>query len=378
MLEQVHSLFASVECGRKADVSGMSWTRPEQVFRPHQPEPVTKATPKLSAVLKEYLKAQRQEGVGEKTIGDKQSIVELLIRIVGDLPIHRYQRQQAQQFKETALKLPPRANRKRTVPLEKLITDAESTISITTFNNYIKYLTALFTYAVQEEYCEKNPFEGMRIKQRVKASAGRSRFTEDDLKVLFSTDVYARRDDDKPYKYWLPLLGLYTGARMNELCQLYADDIVNINGIDCIHIREGRADQRLKTPTSERVIPIHSKLKEAGFMEYVEQRRALGQDAMLFDLIRHARHGYAATSSKWFARFRDRLGFKGGEEKKDFHSFRHTIADHLKQLGVAESLVGGLLGHTTGGVMFGRYGKDFKPEILVTVVERVRFKVAEE
>lgn len=99
----------------------------------------------------------------------------------------------------------------------------------------------------------------------------------------------------------------------------------------------------------------------------------LGKDAMLFDLVCHKRHGYAATPSKWFARFRDKLGFKGGEEKKDFHSFRHTVADHLKQLGVSESLVGGLLGHTTGGVTFGRYGKDFKPEVLVPVVESVFF-----
>ncbi|NVK44168.1 MAG: hypothetical protein HWE39_23240 [Oceanospirillaceae bacterium] len=69
----------------------------------------------------------------------------------------------------------------------------------------------------------------MKVKQRVKASEGRSRFTEEDLKRLFATEVYARRDDDKPYQYWLPLLGLYTGAGMNELCQLYVDDVVRVN-----------------------------------------------------------------------------------------------------------------------------------------------------
>ncbi|RMM12795.1 hypothetical protein [Pseudomonas syringae] len=29
----------------------------------------------------------------------------------------------------------------------------------------------------------------------------------------------------RPHFYWLPLLGLYTGGRINELCQLYIDDI---------------------------------------------------------------------------------------------------------------------------------------------------------
>ncbi|UTW13375.1 site-specific integrase [Marinobacterium rhizophilum] len=380
LLEQMQAVFSSVEQGRKADLSTVSWKRPERdsVPRIATPLPVLeapeKACPKLSVVLEQYLKAQRREGVGEKTLGDKKSIVELLIRIVGDLPMHRYQRQQAQQFKETALQLPPRVNQKGKVSLEQLIAEAETTISTTTFNNYVKYLTAFFGYAVQEEYCEKNPFDGMKVKQRVKASEGRSRFTEDDLKRLFAADVYARRDGDKPYQYWLPLLGLYTGARMNELCQLYLDDVVTINGIDCIHFREGRDDQKLKTPTSERVVPIHSRLKEAGFLQYVEQRRELGEDVMLFDLVRHKRHGYAATPSKWFARYRDKLGFKGGKEKKDFHSFRHTVADHLKQQGVAESLVGGLLGHQTGGITFSRYGKDFTPEVLVPVVGRIEIR----
>lgn len=76
-----------------------------------------------------------------------------------------------------------------------------------------------------------------------------------------------------------------------------------------------------------------------------------------------------SAPSKWFARYRASLGFKRGGERKDFHSFRHTVADHLKQQGVSESLVGGLLGHTTGGITFSRYGKDWKPETMVEVVE---------
>ncbi len=377
ILEQAQSLFTQAEAGQSVDLSALSWKRPERPIEKQQqsakvePTAPEKTSPKLSVVLQQYLKAQRLEGVGEKTLGDKRSVMELLMRIVGDLPIHRYQRQQAQKFKEIALQLPPRANQKGKVSIEKLIAEATTTISLTTFNNYVKYLTAFFAYAVQEEYCQKNPFDGLKVKQRVKASEGRSRFTEDDLKHLFASEVYAQRDGDKPYQYWLPLLGLYTGARMNELCQLYVDDVVNINGIDCIHFREGRGDQKLKTPASERVVPIHSKLKETGFLEYVRQRQELGEDAMLFDLVRHKRHGYAATPSKWFARYRDKLGFKGGEEKKDFHSFRHTVADHLKQLGVAESLIGGVLGHQTGGITFSRYGKDFKPEVLLPIVEKI-------
>lgn len=63
------------------------------------------------------------------------------------------------------------------------------------------------------------------------------------------------------------------------------------------------------------------------------------------------------------------------EGKKDFHSFRHTVADHLKQKGVSEALVGGILGHQTGGITFGRYGKDYRPEVLAPVVELLTLNV---
>ena len=59
--------------------------------------------------------------------------------------------------------------------------------------------------------------------------------------------------------------------------------------------------------------------------------------------------------------------------RRDFHSFRHTVADHLKQLGVAESVIGGILGHQTGGITFSRYGKDYMPETLASAVEMLEF-----
>ena len=388
LLAQVQGVFTEAFQGKRPslDKFGIDGERPKQgvswaewvkrslsgVGEAQDVPPVAEFGSKLSQVMAEYAQRQRLEGISEKTISDKESVVDLLIRICGDLPIKSFARTDAQSFRETALKLPPRMNQLPNQSLKKVIAEAKSTISITTFNNYVKNLITVFMYAMQEGYCEANPFDGLRIKQRVKASEQRSRFTEEDLKKLFDSKVYTRKDCAKPYQYWLPLLGLYTGARLNELCQLYLDDIVTINGIECIHIQASRPDQKLKNPTSERLIPVHSKLKELGFLGCEKQGKALGQD-MLFDLVRHKRHGYVATPSKWFARYRGKLGFKNGNEKKDFHSFRHTVADSLKQQGVSEALVSGLLGHKTGGITFRRYGKCFKPSVLVDTVERLTF-----
>lgn len=332
------------------------------------------ASPCFSRVVEECLGQQEQEGVSTKTIDDKRSVAALLVRIIGDMPIDLITRQDARRFREVALKLPPRLNQ---LPdgqsLEEIIKTATSTISFTTFNNYVKNLTTFFSYAIREGYCERNPFDGLRVKQWGKVSEERSVFTEEDLRRLFSKEVYAPVSTKKPNQYWLPLLGLYTGARLNELCQLYLDDVVTINGADCLHIRASRPDQKLKTASSERLVPIHSKLKELGFIEFVQRQRAAGHQRVFPELTCHKKHGYGAAPSKWFTRVREQLGFRDGEVQKDFHSFRHTIADHLKQKGISEALVSGLLGHQTGGITFSRYGKDFRPEVLAPVVEAVDF-----
>ncbi|WP_065760378.1 site-specific integrase [Pseudomonas defluvii] len=337
---------------------------------------VPSVSPSFSKVVEECLGQQGLEGVSVKTLDDKRSVATLLVRIIGDLPMDLITRQDARKFRETALKLPPRINQlPSSLSLEEVIKTATSTISHTTFNNYVKNLTTFFTYAIREGYCERNPFDGLRVRQRGKVSEERSVFTEDDLRRLFSKEVYASVSSRKPNQYWLPLLGLYTGARLNELCQLYLDDVVTINGVDCLHIRASRPDQKLKTASSERLVPIHSRLKMLGFIEFIQKQRAAGHQRIFPELTCHKKHGYGAAPSKWFTRVREQLGFKDGEGQKDFHSFRHTIADHLKQKGVSEALVGGLLGHQTGGITFSRYGKDFRPEVLAPVVEAVDFDV---
>lgn len=122
-------------------------------------------SPRLSKVVEECLGQQEQEGVSTKTIDDKRPVAALLVRIIGGMPIDLITRQDARKFRETALKLPPRLNE---LPdgqsLEEVIKTAISTISPTTFNHYLKNLTTFFTYAIREGYCERNPFDGLRVK----------------------------------------------------------------------------------------------------------------------------------------------------------------------------------------------------------------------
>lgn len=381
LLDKVQAVFDAAMRGERVPVDPLPWVPARVVTQPvvkavNEADSPEKSGPVLSEVLNDYLQEQQREGVSVKTLSDKRSVVQLFVRIVGDLPIGEINREEARRFKSVALRLPLRINLLSGKPLDQLIEAAEETISITTFNNYVKNLSTVFGYAESEGYTASNPFRGLRVQQKQKANTLRARFTDEDLSRLYNA-VQKYRDTDKYYRYWLPVLGMYTGARLNELCQLYLSDFVEIEGIQCIHIQATHDDQSLKTPTSERVVPIHSKLIELGLMDFVERQRRLGHQRLFPTLSLHKQNGYSQGPSRWFASVRTSLGFDDGEGRKDFHSFRHTVADSLKQQGVSESLIGGILGHSTGGITYTRYGKDFRPAVLKPVIGMLNYELTD-
>jgi len=78
--------------------------------------------------------------------------------------------------------------------------------------------------------------------------------------------------EQKPYRKWIALLGLYTGARANRICQLYAGDVQQVDKVWCLNIRNNRPDQQFKTANSACLIPIHSSLIAGGFIDFVQER----------------------------------------------------------------------------------------------------------
>src|SRR6202007_280907 len=93
----------------------------------------------------------------------------------------------------------------------------------------------------------------------------------------------------KPHQKWGVLIAFYTGARLNEIAQLQTDDIVQQNGIWCFSFSDSGETQRLKNKSSRRVIPIHSKLIELGFLNYVKK---IGKGRLFPELSFHPKDGY--------------------------------------------------------------------------------------
>ncbi len=226
------------------------------------------------------------------------------------------------------------------------------TLATRTANKHVTRMLALFTWAVDHGHCSINPFTGLKLKKaRGSATAKdeRDAWTDGDIKILLG----ALKPADEP-RDWLPLLGTYTGARINELCQLYLDDVKkdDDSGMNYLDINKSRPDQKLKNAGSARFVPLHSAVLTAGFMLYVEDLRKAGE-TRLFPAFKYSRDGYGQEGSRWFGRLRKKLGLAG-----DFHGLRHTVSTKLREAGVEETTVNELLGHSYGRSMsFSRYAK---------------------
>lgn len=175
----------------------------------------------------------------------------------------------------------------------------------------------------------------------------RGYFKANDLKIIFET-LPAKAD--KPYKFWLPIIGLYTGARIGEIAAIRTDGIYRKAGIDAFFL------PGTKTDSSPRHIPIHPDLISLGLLEYVASRVKQGHEH-LFDITWSAANGPGGEASKWFGRFIRDAGI--ADKTKVFHSFRPTIVDHLRQHGAPFEPRCQYLGHDAGGGVHNKtYGRE--------------------
>ena len=239
------------------------------------------------------------------------------------------------------------------------------TMASESVNKYLRRVSALFDWGKRHGHIHENPFSGLTIRRTRLPHQQRERFTPEELQRLFDP-AHLHRDMRKSYVFWLPWLGLFTGARLEELCQLHLEDIRQEGEVWVFDINN-RDEKKLKTLSSERLVPIHPKLVELGFLEHVDALHQRGEKR-LFPELDNRRDGYGQTASKWFSRYRERLGIT-----KPFHSLRHTVVDALHQLSVDHRKIAALVGHADESMTGGRYSKPFRPDVLLPVMEMLKF-----
>jgi len=306
-----------------------------------------KRSPLFSELIEDYKRDRLAANKWTpKTQDENLAVYKLCIGIIGDLPISEIGEDQALTYVEALKKLPPNMNKipaYRGKTISEIIALNAAPMATRTINKSLERVSSLFKFAIfKPKYdLRYNPFSGRSLDESDVQQ--REPFTVEEQVLLFGAAEHAGRQYKTAYNYWLPLMGLLTGARLNELCQLHLSDFNVIGGIDCINIQDAEDGQRVKNKSARRLVPVHDKLIEVGLIRYVERLRAQGHDR-LFPNLELTEDGYGKMPSRWFGRFKKRCGIME-KHTKVFHSFRHTFISSLPNNDVPETAIAPIVGH---------------------------------
>ena len=265
----------------------------------------------------------------------------------------------------------------------KLITDpARSQVNV---RDRLAYLRTLLEWAAQEDIVPSNVARDVKMAVTERGEK-RKDFSVDDLNALFAGPVHAKGERPKggygEAVYWLPLLALFMGARREEIGQLRVQDVKPVAYIDdddkrqevwCIDITDTPDDDALpnqiKNEASNRLVPLHPKLIELGFIDYVQ--KLPDQTGRVFPGLKAVGIGKKLTDKvgQWFSRYKQDCGIT--DKAKVFHSFRHTWKTHAVDAGIPERVCRQFQGHE-GKDAADKYGAAPSMRVMVDAIASYR------
>ncbi|MBA7856582.1 site-specific integrase [Enterobacter sp. RHBSTW-00901] len=354
----------------------------------------------LSWLRDKYLTYRRDHKAAETVLNAHRDFFDLMIEVMGDIRLEYFDRDFLRAYESKLRTIPANRNLMKikygVKTLDELIVkSAEHGDKLMTGESVRKYINGLYgsmKWAVAEGILLKSPCvdffppEDKTEREQDKVDV----FEPHELQAIFSLPQYVSGTGERnkhgrfhqyqPYYYWMPLLALFTGARVNELAQLRLDDIKENDGIYFFNLDiDDESDKKLKNANARREIPVHSTLIKLGLIEYVKALRRAGYDSLFPEITPNKDKGHGKVVSGWFNEsiLKKRLKLER-DRTKAFHSFRHSVSTLLKEKGVSAELRAQLAGHVRGKTETEvRYSKDLKPVYMVEVVEKIDFSLPE-
>jgi integrase len=321
--------------------------------------PLSPSVPKgpvLSEIVEPFLAAMAQKKVRpwpDDDVRKARSVYSLFEDYCGDKSLSEYKRSEVYEFYRALALLPKhhgKRPRDRNKTMQERIADAEGTrLTAKTMEGYATKLIALFErHRNEDDLNWINPAEGFdKFEEIGEASISRKMWEGEPLQKLLQAPVWTgaasearpRTPGEHVYaneRYWLPILALYHGARLEELARLVRAEVVTEGDITYLNITdedppgtELERKKRVKTEAAKRRVPLHRKVLELGFLDYVE-RVAPKPDSYLFPRLKPdpRKSGHRSGKfSQWFTEYRRDAGID--DPRYVFHSFRAGVATKL-------------------------------------------------
>ena len=298
---------------------------------------VTK-TPHLYAAIDEF-ERENYENLKVRTRQKYQTALKILKGLVADKPIRGIDHFEMNSFFNEVAKIPPtRYGKFKGMTYKEMIAANDGMgLHKETFNGHKTCINMFIRYCKEKHRGAFGDVSLIDIKykgDRVDSEKGQRSFKDDELSTLFKCKemkIYCA-DSKQVDKFWLPVIGLYTGMRANEICQLNPfTDIINENGIWYFLVSqntEGAPDITKSVKSgNERQVPVHSKLIDLGLLDYTEAVMSAGFKRMFPKDTPH-NNGAGGNTARNFRRFIEDIGLR--DEATDarivgMHAFRKTI-----------------------------------------------------
>lgn len=256
--------------------------------------PVVAPALTLETLVADYIKAKQQ---AKNQYTRKINLaLELFRDMVGaDTPITSLRQLHVTNFLRDICRLPSNwaARAEQGVSLASMLAEeVEEVMSPTTYkDNYRAPLKAFLRDSRRDFGDEGFPtliVDGIEYTGNRKAGEDTQRaLLPPELKRLFEGLEFAAitQDIQADALYWLPIIGLYTGARPREICQLNPQcDWGESEGIPFLKFSKdtaaGRGVKKAVKTGEERTIPMHSELVRLGLPAYLERLKQAKADRM--------------------------------------------------------------------------------------------------
>lgn len=221
---------------------------------------------------------------------------------------------------------------------------------------------AVIAYGVDHHDLDAKMLAHLKNPRTRRGASGKVRsylpFTDDELRLLFHSEQYHTNAFKKASQFWLPLLGLYTGARLEELAGLHLSSFKTVEGVPAIILSDRETTDEGKNEFAPREVPIHPQLIASGLLDYVDLLKSEERSRLFPEIGAAARDGFAKRATTDFTAYRRSVGVgkdEGERSRKVFHSFRSTLAGKLFPLTEDADLRRRLLGHAAKDVHAGTY-----------------------
>ncbi len=336
--------------------------------------------PLLSALVDPFFEHRAKvDGTRAQVMAQEHSTLTRFMEARGNRPVNTYGRGDLTGFLDTMRKMPSsygRSPKDKSRSLEELIARAEVTkakrLTEKTLKRHLSALSTFFQYVVDHDHITVTDHTNMLGRHRLKAGAParaqRDAWTSEELTTLFKSPVWHGRHLTQvtkpgPYiikdsRFWLPILALFHGGRLEEFADLYRRDVGCDDGTWFLDIVETEADEEagkaartLKNDNATRALPLHPMLIRLGFLRYVTEIAPNTDDPLFPDLAPQGKDRKRGPRfTRTFGYYRQKVGvYRPGVA---MHAFRHVANTRLRDIirdGQQARHVEFLMGHSGGG-----------------------------